>query len=129
MNKYLYPSVIAFTVLGLVSCSANKDDHYYRQHPKELQQALKTCREQQNADTHCEKIKQLGGHLANLAYQLQYNPQGFGHKILSLQQTIAQQQLEIKNTSSSALKESLAQNKAELADYLAVVKWLESPES
>jgi len=64
-----------------------------------------------------------------LAYQLQYNPQGFGHKILALQQTIATQQSELTTNNSPELKTSLAQNKQDLAYYLAVVKWLESPES
>ena len=45
-----------------------------------------------------------------LSYQLRSDPQGYGKKILSLQE-----QLNVDNTE-------------ELKYYLAIVKWLESPE-
>lgn len=123
MNKYLVMILIA---LGLVSCS-EKNEQYYLKHPKELQQALKTCHDKGQG---CETIKQLAYRMNHLARELQYNPQGFGHKILSLQQTIATQELDInKNKAAPELMASLKQNKHELAECLAVVKWLESPES
>jgi hypothetical protein len=56
--------------------------------------------------------------------------QAFGNKILSLQQTIAQQKSELeKNNSNQELKTSLDKNEHDLVEFLAVVKWLESPES
>lgn len=115
--------------LGLASCTA-KNEQYYRSHPKELQQALKACPNQQPEGLSCDGIKKLAGRMNELAYQLQYSPQGFGHKILALQETIAQQEIEYKKTPDAAnLKASLDQNKHDLVEYLAVVKWLESPES
>jgi hypothetical protein len=125
MNKYL---VVILIALGLVSCNA-KNEHYYLTHPKELQSALKTCPNQQPKGLNCEQIEQLGGRINNLAYQLQSNPQGFGTKILALQQTIANQTKELKNSNANQdLKTTLKQNQRDLADCMAVVKWLESPE-
>lgn len=126
MNKYL----VVLIVLGLASCTAAKDEQYYRSHPKQLQEALKACPNQQPQGLTCPQIEELGGRLNNLAYQLQSNPQGFGHKILSLQETLAKQKSELKkNKTNTELKASVEQNKNKLADYLAIVKWLESPES
>jgi hypothetical protein len=65
----------------------------------------------------------------NLAYQLQSSPQGFGAKILALQESIAQEELGLREKDTPELKTSIAQKKHTLAEYLAVVKWLESPES
>jgi len=125
MNKYL---VIALVTLGLVSC-ATKDEQYYRSHPKELQQALKACPSQQAQGLNCNQLQQLGERMNTLAYQLQSSPQGFGSKILSLQEHIAKQELELKEKASPEAETSLAKKRHELAEYLAVVKWLESPES
>jgi hypothetical protein len=126
MNKYL---VVILAVLGLASCTT-KDEAYYRSNPKELQQAMKGCPQQTPEGVTCQQIEILGNRINNLAYQLQYNPQGFGHKILSLQQTIAGQEIELKTDKATPeLKANLAQNKHDLVELLAVVKWLESPES
>jgi hypothetical protein len=126
MNKYL---VMIFIIMGLTACS-ERGEHYYRSNPKELQMAIKSCPEKQPAGLTCEQIEQLGSRMNSLAYQLQLNPQAFGNKILAIQQTIAKQKLELKAGGvNTELKASIAQNEHDLADYLAVVKWLESPES
>lgn len=126
MNKYL---VMGLIILGLTACS-KKDEQYYQTNPKELQKAMKACPNQQPQGLTCNQLEQLGARMNSLAYQLQYSPQGFGNKILAIQQSIAEQRLKLKTDSSNeALKASLKQNEHELADYLAVVKWLESPES
>jgi hypothetical protein len=126
MNKYL---VLLLVSLGLVSCAA-KDEQYYRSHPKELQQALKSCPAEKPPMMTCDALQTLGERLNSLAYQLQSSPQGFGNKILSLQQTIAKQEVELKEHKTVPnMNASLIKNKNDLADYLAVVKWLESPES
>lgn len=115
--------------LGLVSC-VSYDEQYYRVHPKKLQQALKNCPSEQPQGLTCDQVKQLSTRMNNLAYQLQSNPQGFGNKILSLQETIAKQEIQASTKDASYdVNTSLTQNKQDLADYLAVVKWLESPES
>lgn len=121
--------VFILLTLGLNSCSA-KDEQYYRLHPKELQSAVKTCEQGKTNHLSCQKIEKLAIRMNGLAYQLQINPQGFGQKILLLQQTIASQQKQLsQDTSKSELKENIIQNKKELAELLSVVKWLESPES
>ena len=125
MNKYL---VIILIALGLTSCKT-KNEHYYQSHPKELQQALKACPDQAPQGLTCQQLEQVGRRMNSLAYELQANPQAFGNKILSLQQAIATQHMELKkNSNNKELKISLAHNQRDLADYLAVVKWLESPE-
>lgn len=126
MNKYL---VLVIVLLGLTACTL-KDEHYYQTHPKELQQAMKACPTVQPKGLTCEQITDIAARLNTLAYQLQYNPQGFGSKILAMQQTIANQESELsKDRSNKALQSELAKNQHELADHMAVVKWLESPES
>lgn len=119
---------MALITFGLVSC-ANKDEGYYRSHPKELQQALKACPSIKPQGLSCEQIQKLGQRMNALAYELQSSPQGFGSKILALQEAIAKQQTESKDKTTPKANTSLAQKKHELAEYLAVVKWLESPVS
>lgn len=126
MNKYL---VVILIALGLTSCNV-KNEQYYLSKPKELQKALKACPNQVPQGLSCQQLEQIGDRMNRLAYQLQSNPQAFGNKILALQQTIASQQLELKkNSTNKELQATLAQNQHDLVDLLAVVKWLESPES
>jgi hypothetical protein len=126
MNKYL---VIIFITLGLTACS-EKNEQYYRSNPKELQKAMRGCPKVQPEGMNCKQIENLGNRMNTLAYQLQFNPQEFGNKILDIQQTIAKQKLDLTlDGAKPELKAALEQNEHDLADYLAVVKWLESPES
>lgn len=126
MNKCLVAILI---ILGLTSCM-KKDEHYYQTHPNELQQAIKKCPEQQPQGLSCQQLQVIAGRMNNLAYQLQFSPQGFGSKILALQETIANQQQQLKTTHiKTDLQAKIDQNKQELSEYLAVVKWLESPVS
>lgn len=124
MNKRL---VITLMALGLASCTV-KDESYYRTNPRELQQVIKNCPNEHPAQFSCEQAQALGNRLSTLAYQLQFSPQGFGNKILKLQETIATEELELAKKSNPALQQTLDENKKDLADYMAVVKWLESPE-
>jgi hypothetical protein len=126
MNKYL---LVILMTLGLTSCST-KDEHYYLTHPAALQEAVKACPNKQPEGLGCDQIEQIAKRVRELAYQLQSSPQSFGAKILALQETIANQQNKLKkNSSDEKLKASLQKNQRDLTDYLAVVKWLESPES
>lgn len=126
MNKCF---VVILIILGLTSCAA-KNKHYYQSHPKELQQAVKACPEKQPKGLTCNQLEELAIQMNRLAYQLQFAPQGFGKKIIALQETIAREEEQIKKeTNNLDLKSSLAQNRLELADHLAVVKWFESPSS
>ena len=125
MNKYIALSLVT---LGLVACGP-KDEQFYRSNPKEIQKGLENCPTQQPPGMSCEQLQKLGQHMNNLAYQLQSNPQGFGAKILALQESIATEEQQLKEKESPDLNNSLAEKKHTLAEYLAVVKWLESPES
>lgn len=125
MFKYL---LIIFITLGLVSCKEHNEP-YYLSHPEALQKAIQSCPNQKPQGLNCEQINQIGQRLGTLAYQLQANPQGFGAKILFLQQSIANQQLQLsKDPANQETKNLLKKNQAELADHLAVVRWLEAPE-
>lgn len=126
MNKYL---VVILMTMGLMSCTS-KNEQYYRSNPKALQNAVNACPNHQPPGLSCQQLEQLRDRLTHLAYQLQMNPQDFGRKILELQQTIAKQKEQVtQNSHDNELHASLEQNQHHLADYLAVVKWLESPES
>ncbi|MDR3504590.1 MAG: hypothetical protein P4L79_18640 [Legionella sp.] len=126
MSKYL---VAILVILGLTSCM-KKDEHYYQTHPNELQQAIKSCPEQQPQGMSCNQIQEIAGRMNSLAYQLQQSPQGFGNKILALQETLAAQEQKLKtDTTNKELQASIAQNQHDLEEHLAVVKWLESPGS
>ena len=126
MNKYLVAVLICF---GLASCRMN-DTHYYELHPVELQAAVKACPGTAPQGVTCEELQLLARRMNGLAYQLQANPQDFGKKILTLQQTIADQENQLKKEGiSPKLQASIVQMKQDLAEYLAIVKWLESPTS
>ena len=78
----------------------------------------------------CEQLETLASRMNKLAYQLQLSPQGFGKKIMALQETIAKQRAQLKaETTNENLQADLTQNERDLADYLAVVRWFESPTS
>ncbi|MFA6303335.1 MAG: hypothetical protein WC627_09425 [Legionella sp.] len=126
MNKYLFFVLVIF---GLSSCTV-KDERYYRSNPRALQAALKLCPEQAPTGLTCQQLEQIAIPLNSLGHQLQYNPQEFGAKILKLQETIAQQKAQLaKNTQDKDLEKQLQENTNDLAERMAVVKWLESPES
>ncbi len=115
--------------LGLASCSA-KNEYYYQTHPDELQQALKACPERQPQGLTCEQLETLATRMNELAYKLQMSPQGFGQKIIALQEAIAKEQSQLETEQNNEnLEASLMKKKQDLADHLAVVRWFESPKS
>lgn len=121
--------IILFS-MGLTSCQLKKDEQFYLAHPKELQSALKSCPTDQPVNLSCSELEQIGSRMNSLAYQLQLSPQKFGNSILALQQKIAAQKIELKEAGTNAdLQASIEQNQHDLKYYMAVVKWLESPES
>lgn len=126
MNKHF---ILILVLLGLTSCST-KDEAYYLEHPKELQQVLSTCPlKNPNGQLTCTQLEVLGNKINRLGYELQSSPQGFGKTILALQETIVKQELALQqDNKNQTVSAELAQNKQKLKEYLAVVKWLESPE-
>ncbi|MFY7697447.1 MAG: hypothetical protein ACOVQX_01280 [Legionella sp.] len=122
---------VIVTIIWLwASVSLAHNQNYYRLHPHILQEAIKQCPENIDNDTSCLQLRQVALHVNSLVDELRSGPQYFGKKILDLQQLIAKQemvlQLEGHQTVTSL---ELAKNRQQLAERLAIVKWLESPES
>lgn len=88
-----------------------------------MQQAIQACPDQSPDGVTCQQLALMAQHINALGYQLQQSPQGFGLKILALQETIARQQEQANVT------EELENNKQDLVALLSIVKWLESPVS
>lgn len=124
--KYL---VFVGLSLLLVAC-ATKDEAYYLNNPAELQVVMKNCPASHPDNLTCDQLVQLAIKLNSMGAELGRNPQGFGRSILSLQETIAKQKAARSTTTdSAALEKSIAENEKQLVQRLAIVKWLESPES
>ena len=124
--KYI---ILMMMSLWVAACSAH-DENYYRQHPGELQQALNKCPAQKPKDISCDQLKVVALRVNELGYQLRMNPQEFGKQILVLQETLAKQQKALQqNNNQPDLRELVNKNKQNLKERLAIVKWLESPES
>lgn len=124
----LKSTIIGFVCLLLMSCS-NKDAQYYREHPLELQTTLKQCPEQSPGKISCDELKKVAVDVNRMAYALQSNPQGFGDKIIELQSILSQKKIELAKSNTPQLQQEIDSMKQELANRLAIVKWLESPES
>ena len=125
MVKVKYTFLLMASV-WMTACVAH-DERYYSLHPNALQKAIIACPQKSPSTVSCEQLKNIAAHVNDLAYQLRLNPQGYGKEILMLQETIATQ--ETNATDASTMKRSIAENKRDLEEHLAIVKWLESPES
>ena len=126
MIKYL---VLIITSLWLAACAAH-DERYYSLHPNALQKAISQCSKNQPTDISCDQLKTVAARVNELAYELRSSPQGYGKKILSLQEDISKQESSLKGApNASELQSSIDENQKNLAERLAIVKWLESPES
>ncbi|WP_028388440.1 hypothetical protein [Legionella fairfieldensis] len=117
-------------ILTMVTACSTHDEQYYRGHPQALQKALGDCPARQPSGVSCETLADIALQINELAFQLQMNPQGFGKKILSLQENLAKQRIALQaDNNQSELKTTIEKNEQQLAEHLAVVRWLESPES
>jgi hypothetical protein len=126
MTRYLF---VAAMLMVLVACST-QDELYFRTNPQQLQKAIDNCPEKQPSLVSCEQLAEIAEDVSKLAYQLQVNPQGFGKKILALQENLAKQKADLlTNPNQPELKIKIKKNEQQLVEYLAIVKWLESPES
>lgn len=106
-------------VLALVGCAPH-DEGYYRTHPTALIDVLKQCPDVSPKDVSCEQLHPLAQEMRNMTEHLQQDPQAFGQRIIALQVACAKPDVRVKD------KDACEQD---LAMRLAVVKWLESPES
>lgn len=114
---------------GLSACSM-QDEYYFSLHPVALQQALKACPLHPPKKVTCIELQALAVEMDKLSYQLRLDPQAYGKVILSLQETMAKQVQSLQqNANQPELKKVFDKNKRELKIRLAIVKWLESPES
>lgn len=114
--------------LWVSACTADSAG-YYRTHPQALQKALDQCPERSPRNISCEELEKLVERLKQLATELRTNPQGFGQKILELQQTIASESQALNQKADQPqLRAEHQKNQKELQLRLSVVKWLESPE-
>lgn len=100
------------------SIAASHTERYYNLHPRVLQQVIAGCPNKQPRDLNCDQLRLVASRVNELAYQLRLNPQNYGKEILALQQQIAKQ----------AQHQPTVDQKHEIEERLAIVKWLESPE-
>ncbi len=114
----MFPRILFVMTLILSGC-AQHDDEYYRLHPRVLEKKLMVCFNQQPNTQECQKLKNIAIELNGLSYDLRRSPQGFGLKILQLQQAKARAQTDDEKNHLEA----------QIKQYLAVVDWLESPKS
>ena len=84
---------------------------YYWLNHEALEKAVAQCPKFSQKNIGCDELKSIAVRANALAYELREDPQAFGNKILKLQQDA-----------------STPENKIQLAERLAIVKWLESPE-
>ncbi|HHF7346985.1 TPA: hypothetical protein ACPSKE_000142 [Legionella feeleii] len=115
--------------IALTACST-RDEQYYRLNPQALQQAIKECPNKQPVQVSCQQLAAINSAVYELVYQIQINPQEFGKQILSIQQDLAKQRIVLKkNPNQPELRKMIEENEQRLAERLAIVRWLESPES
>lgn len=124
-----YFCIIALMAIILGGCSSRGED-YYRQHPERLQEAMGRCPENPPRGLTCEELAVLGKKMTLLAQQLQMDPQGFGKKILALQNILAENINTLRHHPHAApLEKECHRTEHDLETHLAVVRWLESPVS
>jgi hypothetical protein len=112
---------------SIAACSAH-DEQYYATHPKKLQQAIDRCPSEPPQQLSCEQLAQLVLRINDYALDVRMHPQSFGKKILSLQETIAKQESDVKRSpKDDDLRQALRSNQKQLKERLAVVGWLLAP--
>ena len=107
--------------LLLVGCEL-RDKHYFQVHPEALKQAMERCPEISPSRISCEALGKIAEEINKLAYALQKNPPEFGQSIMALQNELAALTEKDDPLKIASLKEQLSMR-------LALVAWLESPES
>jgi len=121
--------IVLFFSLFTVSVFA-ADAVYYHLNPNVLQKVIQKCPTQQPEGLSCRQLTKIALQVNKLAYELRLDPQGFGQKILSLQEALVNQQEAVQQKpNQSELQVTLHHSQRELRERLAIVKWLESPEA
>ncbi len=123
--------MIKYAVLMMMPLLANAcahDEAYYRVHMPQLQTVLNKCPDSAPVGVSCVQLQKIALRANELGDELRSDPQGFGQKILALQEIMSQDNASLKkNHHQPALQESIAQHQTQLDERLAIVKWLESP--
>lgn len=120
---------ILLITLPLLASVGNADtETYYKEHLNKLQRDISQCPERHPQHVTCDQLTQYALDANKLADELRNSPQDFGKKILSLQESQANILAALKNDpDQSDLKQSIHQTNKQIAERIAVVKWLESP--
>lgn len=114
--------------LPLSACQA-KNEQYYRLHPDELQQALQQCMASEQSRNRCDSLWAIERDVRQLEFELKSNPQGFGQKIIRFQVRQVSLEKELQSHENKQKRLELNEISDQLEQYLAIVRWLESPES
>ena len=123
MIKYAVLMMVPFLAMG-----CTHDEAYYRSHMTALQNVMNQCPAHHPAELTCDQLQKIALRANALADELRLDPQGFGQKILALQETLLQDQTSSEmNPSQPALQASVALHQTQLDERLSIVKWLESP--
>lgn len=127
-------SISLLVMVLCVSVDANAcishDQGYFKTHPKALQEALTQCPDKAPKLVQCDELQKIAVKINDLVNELRMSPQGYGQTLLNLQEKIATQMASLPEASEkSELKDSLDKDNQELQERMAVVNWLESPES
>lgn len=123
MMKYIALMMMPFLAMG-----CTHDEAYYRSHMAQLQKVMNQCPDHHPAELTCEQLQKIALRANALSDELRFDPQGFGQKILALQESMSVDEASIEaNRHQPALQESIALHQMELSERLAIVKWLESP--
>lgn len=122
-------SVLFMLVVVMCTACSTHDERYYALHPKALQSAMTECPERALGALSCDQLKTIALRINQLAYLLREDQQGYGKKIISLQES---RDLQVKHVhdhpNQPELKQTLDETLRHLEERLAVVKWLQSPE-
>lgn len=113
MIKYLVPLMSA---LCLSACSTPDNKAYYRTNPRALERVIVQCPQQHPPQISCDELGQIAMELNRLVNEWKNSPQGFGSRIIALQNRLA----DSRETDVAAIKQ-------DLHERLAIVAWLQSP--
>ena len=128
MKQSMWFVGVLWVVLGLSACSSH-DEHYYRLHPKALQSAMAGCPSHAVGALSCDQLKTLAVRVNQLAMMLKHDQLGYGKKIIKLQEERDQLMKQMNDHPEQVeLKYAWVDSEQRLAEHLAVVKWLASPE-
>ena len=126
MMKYF---ILSLAVVCLTACTTH-DEHYFLVNPKALNQALENCPKEHPSNLTCDQLDAIAVDVKKLSYALQSNPQEFGQQILLLQTQLAELHQKLRTKPNQPeIAATVKSMTLQLEMRLAIVKWLESPES